>query len=123
MKSTYFFLLAFLTTFCLHGQSQLPTIVLTSKDVYTNSVRVITQPSTPCQNLVFLYSGKTSAEIEAIVKARPFVQVVKDGTIIVETDAPCAGYTAYGHTNYIGLVLIFNKYDQVKLAERTLHGD
>ncbi len=107
------------------GPSSQPIIVLTSKDVDTNSVRVITQATSSVQNLVFRYVGKTSAEIEAIVHRHPQVQVVQDGRIVTATDGGCGGLAddVHGQRNYVGLVLIFDNYDQAKLAEKTLRRD
>jgi hypothetical protein len=123
MKSSCVALLTVLAICCLYGQSQLPPIVLTSKDVDKNSVRVITSPTNPKQNLVFHYIDKSSAEIQAIARIHPRGQVMKDGVVVAETVAGgCGGYLN-GTTNYVGLVLIFSNYEQAKLAEKALRGD
>ncbi len=112
------------TALCLHGQHQAADIVLTSKDVDPKSVRIITQPEQRIQNVVAHCVGKTSAEIKTICdnpKAR--VLIMKDGVILAETKAGrCAAITQNG-TNYIGLVLLFDKYEQATVAEKCLRGN
>ena len=111
MKRTFLLPLILLTGFCLYGQSQLQYIILTSHDVDTNSVHLITQPTTPVQNVMFRYAGKTSAEIKAIIDSHPRAKIMRDGVVVAETvDGGCGGYV-YKHTNYIGLTFIFSKYD------------
>jgi hypothetical protein len=123
MKTKCIVLLTFLASYCLYGQSLLPVIVLTSRDVFTNSVHLRTPPTTPWQNVTFRYVGKSSTEVEAIVKSRPrCVRIMKDGVVVVETDGGCTGYTDH-KTNWVGLVLLFSKYDQAKLAAKTLRGE
>lgn len=123
MKTKLLFLTFVLTAICSQGQDQPRFIVLTSHDVDTNSVRLITQPSTPVQNVVFRYVGKTSAEIKAIRDSHPRAEIMQDGVVVAETiDGGCGGYVDK-HTNFVGLVLIFTKYDQAKAAEKALRGD
>jgi len=123
MKRTFLLPLILLTGFCLYGQSQLQYIILTSHDVDTNSVHLITQPTTPVQNVMFRYAGKTSAEIKAIIDSHPRAKIMRDGVVVAETvDGGCGGYVDK-HTNYIGLTLIFSKYDEAKAAEKALRGD
>ena len=117
-----------LSVFCSYGQDKVVPIVLTSKDVYTNSVNVTTAPTSDAQNLVFRYRNKSSDEIKAIAKRRPRgrVKVMKDGVVVAETPDWWYGgqvEIVRGQTNFIGLVLIFKKYDQAKLAEKALRGD
>ena len=98
--------------------------MLTPQDVDKNSVRVISQPIDAVQNLVFKYVGKTSAEIEAIVREHPGIQIVRDGAVAVESEN-CTGLASgevNGQRRYTGLVLIFDTYDQAKLAEKALRG-
>jgi hypothetical protein len=110
------------------GQDKSLPILLTSKDVDTNSVRVTTSPASDHQNLVFKFGHKNSAEIKAIAKRRPRGQakVMKNGVVIAET--PEGGFGGHvqivdGQTNFIGLTLTFSNYDQAKLAEKALRGD
>jgi hypothetical protein len=141
MKTTSMVVLTWLTAFCLYGQSQQPVItfiskdgltnqelyyhqpviVLTSKDVDTNHVRLATHPDTPYQNLIVPLIGKTSEEIRAIDKLHPRVQILKDGVVVVEAEI---GWGFQNRsTNYNALLLGFKKYDQGKLAEKTLRGN
>ena len=123
MKTTFLLFTIFLVAFCSQGQSQRPIIILTTHDVDTNSVRLITQPTASVQNVVFRYADKTSAEIEAIRDSHPRAKIIRDGIVVAETvDGGCAGYCDK-HTNYIGLVLIFSKYDEGKAAEKALRGE
>jgi hypothetical protein len=123
MKSIFFLLLVLLMAFCLYGQSQPQFIILASQDVNTNSVHLITSPDTPVQNVTFRYVGKSSEEIKAILDSHPRAKIMRDGVVVAETiDGGCGGYVD-GHTNYVGLVLVFSKYDQAKLAEKALRGD
>ena len=120
MKTKLLLLSFILVAFCSQGQSQPRFIVLTSHDVDTNSVHLITQPSTPVQNVVFRYVGKTSEEIRAIRDSHPRAKIMRDGVVVAETvDGGCGGYVDK-HTNFVGLVLIFHKYDQAKAAEKAL---
>jgi hypothetical protein len=124
MKTAGATLLTLFTAFCLSGQIQAVRIILTSKDVDTNSVRVITSPNIPTPNLVFKYVGKTSEEIKAIGQERPQVQVMKNGIIVAETGRVSLWHEIKkGQTNCVGLVLIFDNYDQAKLVEKTLRGN
>jgi hypothetical protein len=99
------------------------TIILTPKDVQTNSVRIITQPFDQSQNLVFRFANKSSEEIEALVSGvnRQPVKIMKDGLVVTESP----GYTAQldRQHNFVGMILIFTNYDQTKLAEQTLRGE
>jgi hypothetical protein len=105
------------------GQSQSQFIILTSQDVKTNTVHLITTSDTPVQNVMFKYAGKTSAEIKTIIDSHPRAKIMWDDVVMAETvEGGCGGYVDK-HTNYVGLVLIFSKYDQAKLAEKTLRGD
>lgn len=123
MKTNLLLLIFVLTAFWSRGQNPPRVIVLTSHDVDTNSVRLITPPSTPRQNVVFRYNGKTSKEIRAISDSHPHVKIMRDGMIMAETvDGGCAGWVDK-QTNFVGLVLIFNNYDQAKAAEKALRGD
>jgi hypothetical protein len=123
MKTTFLLFTILLAAFCSQGQSQRPVIILTSHDVDTNSVRLITQPTTSVQNVVFRYAGKTSTEIEAIRDSHPRAKIMRDGVVVAETvDGGCAGYCDK-QTNYIGLVLIFRKFDEGKAAEKALRGE
>ena len=121
MKSTFALLTILLGAFCSHGQTQAPCISLTSNDVDTNSVRLITQPTDTYQNVVFRYADKTSAEIKAIRDTHPRAKIMQDGIVVAEA-VGCGGLTE-NHTNYIGLVLIFSKYDEGKTAEKALRGE
>jgi hypothetical protein len=122
-KTTFLLLTILLTAFCSQGQSQRPIIILTSHDVDTNSVRLITQATTLVQNVVFRYAGKTSAEIKSIRDSHPRAKIMREGVVVAETvDGGCAGYCDK-HTNYIGLILIFSKYDEGKAAEKALRGE
>jgi hypothetical protein len=123
MKNCFIVLLMLLAIH-LHGQSQTPLIVLTAKDVKTNSVRVITPPTISSPNLVFEYIGKTSEEIKAISKSHPKVQIAKNGITIAKTPYVSLWYKVKnGQTNCVGLVLIFTNYAEAKLAEKTLRGN
>jgi hypothetical protein len=106
-------------------QHQRITLTLTAAEVDPKSVRVITQPTTPWQNLVFRYVGKDSEEIKTIAIKQPQIQIVKDGVVVAETDGGCSLWKKItnGQTNNIGLVLLFSDYDKAKLAEKTLRGD
>jgi hypothetical protein len=106
-------------------QQQRIKLALTPAEVDPKSVHVITQPTSPWQNLVFRYVGKTSEEIKAIAVEHPEIQIVKDGVVVTETDGGCAlrKKIANGQTNNIGLVLLFSDYEKAKLAEKTLRGD
>jgi len=123
MKRTFLLLTVLLAAFCSHGQSQPQFIILTSHDVVTNSVHLITTPDTPVQNVLFRYVGKTSAEIKTIANSHPRAKIMRDGVVVAETvDGGCGGYVDK-HTNYIGLTLIFSKYDEAKVAEKALRGE
>jgi hypothetical protein len=122
MKSTFLVMTVFLVAFCLHGQSQSQYIILTSHDVDTNSVHLITQPTTSGQNVLFRYVGKTPAEIKTIMDSHPRAKIMQDGVVVAETvEGGCGGYVDK-HTNYVGLTLIFSKYDEAKAAEKALRG-
>jgi hypothetical protein len=101
-------------------------IALSSKDVRTNTVRVISQRGdAPNPNLIFRFANKSSEEIEALVSGanRQPVKIMKDG--IVVTEAPYYnGYLDHQH-NYVGMNLVFkdSDYDQAKLAEKSLRGE
>jgi len=118
-------LLVFLCgAFCSTGQTQMPTVNLTSKDADPKSVRVITTPDIAAANLVFKYVGKTSEEIEAIRKQRPVVQVMKNGSVVAETGAISFwDNETEGKTTHLGLVLIFSSYAEAKEAEKALRGE
>jgi hypothetical protein len=120
MKSTFLLLAILLGAFCSQAQTQRPFLILTSHDVDTNSVRLITQPTTPQQNVVFRYVGKSSAEIKAIRDNYPRARIMRDGVVVGE--AVCGGYVDR-QTNFVGLVLIFEKYDEARAAEKALRGE
>jgi hypothetical protein len=122
MKTACITLFTWLSAFCLYAQSQQRVIVLTSKDVDTNHVRVATHSNDSYQNLVLLFPGKKSDVIKAIANGDPHGQIVKDGVVMVEADFVC-GVGDGTSTNCIGLVLGFKTYDQAKLAEKTLRGN
>jgi hypothetical protein len=122
MKSAFLLLSVLLMAFCSQGQSQRPVIILTSHDVDTNSVRLITPPTTSDQNVVFRYVGKTSTEIKAIHDSHPRFKIMQDGVVVAETYGGCGGWVDK-QTNYVGLVLIFSKYDEGKAAEKALRGE
>jgi hypothetical protein len=105
--------------------SDWPTIVLTPQDVDKNSVRLTTQRTDRQQNLSFRCVGKTSAEIENIRRSHPRVQVVRDGKVVVEIEQGAGGLreNVNGRSEYVGLVLILDDYDQAKLAEKALRGE
>lgn len=94
-------------------------ISLSAGDVDPTTVRVITKPTNAWSNLVFKFRGKTSSEIQAIVGSD--AQIMRDGVMVTKTDGGSGGYRK--GTNYIGLVLMFSKYDQAKLAEQALRGN
>jgi len=121
MKITFPLLTILLGAFCSHGQTQRPFITLTSDDADTNSVRLISQPTTSVQNVVFRYADKTSAEIKAILDTHPRAKIMRDGIVVAEA-VGCGGIVDH-HTNHIGLVLIFHKYDEAKVAEKALRGE
>jgi hypothetical protein len=104
--------------------SQAHFIILTSQDVKTNSVHLITTPAEgPNQNVLFKYADKTPAEIKAIANGHPTAKIMKDGVEVAETvQGGCAGYLDK-HTNYVGLDLIFGNYDEAKLAANTMRGN
>jgi len=124
MKS--FFIIWFMSfnVLCLFGQSQTADIILSSKDVDSKSVRIITQPEQRIQNVVAHCVGKTSAEIKAICdNPKTRAVIMKDGVILAETKAGRCGAITENGTNYIGVVLMFDRLDQAKLAEKGLRGD
>jgi hypothetical protein len=125
MKTASIILFALLASFCAFGQNQRPTIVLTSRDVDTNHVRLITHSDTPYQNLVIRLPGKTSEELYAIDRSFPRVRIVKDGVVVVEAEIAWALWDGVGSTstNCVGLILGFGKYDEAKLAQKTLRGN
>jgi len=104
--------------------SQAHFIILTSQDVKTNSVHLITTPAEgPNQDVLFKYADKTPAEIKAIANGQTTAKIMKDGVEVAETvQGGCAGYLDK-HTNYVGLDLIFGNYDEAKLAANTLRGN
>ena len=107
----------------LFGQEPQLTIILTSKEVDTNSVRLITGPNVFSQNVVFNYIHKTSEEIKSIGEKRPWVEVLKGKNIVGETKMVSLWKNNSGNqTNYTGLVLIFTNRDQAELVEKTLRG-
>jgi hypothetical protein len=123
MKGTFFFQAVLLIALGAYGQSRRDFIVLTVHDVHTNSVRLITGPTFPVQNVVFRYAGKTSAEIKAIADSHVHAKIMRDCAVVAETgEGDCIGYFD-GHTNYVGLVLIFKEYDDAKAAKRALRGE
>ena len=121
MKNIFSLLLVSATAFCLYAESLEDLIVLTQTDVDKASVRVITQPTNKCQNLVIQYVGKSSAEIKGILDRGQDVGVFSGGKLVAKTDLGC-GALRQG-TNYIGLVLVFSNYEQAKLAEKALQND
>jgi len=139
MKTRCLILITWLAVLALYGQSQQvpltfnegvtnhelyrhqPVIVLTSKDVDTNHVRLATRPDTSYQNLVVPLIGKTPEEIRAIDKLHPRVQIMKEGVVIAEAQIGWAFQNR--STNYNALLLGFKKYDEAKLAEMTLRGN
>ena len=125
MKTTSLILFALFASFCAFGQIQRPTIVLTSKDVDTNHVRLATHPDTPYQNLVLRLPGKTSEELYAIDRSHPRVRIVKNGVVVVEAEFAAALWDGKGltSTKCVGLILGFRKYDDAKLAQKTLRGN
>jgi hypothetical protein len=97
-------------------------ITLTSEDVQTNSVRLITGPEARTQNVCFNFAYKSSEEIEALACGIHRAQILKDGIAVTEP----AGYgaiLAHDGKRYVGLGLLFTSYDQAKLAEKTLRGE
>jgi len=104
--------------------SQAHFIILTSQDVKTNSVRLITGPAAgSSQNVLFKYASKSPAEIKAIANGQTTARIMKDGVEVAETvQGGCAGYLDKNNT-YIGLDLIFGNYDEAKLAANTLRGN
>ena len=118
MKISYIILLLGLSGVCLYGKHERPAIIFTSKNV--DHVRLATGPSHDYQNLVLQLPGKTSADLEAIVKSIPVAQIVKDGNIVVEAERVWGLFNK--STNYVGLILGFKEYDKAKLAEQTLRG-
>ena len=106
------------------AESQSQFIILTSQDVKTNSVHLSTTPAEgPNQNVLFKYADKSPDEIKAIVNSHPIAKIMKDGVEVAETvQGGCGGYLDK-HTNYVGLVLIFGKNDEAKLAANTLRGN
>jgi hypothetical protein len=99
-------------------------IMLTSRDVQTNSVELFNQLNTNgLQNLEVRLVGKTSDEIKVMCENAYEVQIVKDGIIVTKTDRGFCGVTDETHTNYLALDLLFSKYDQARLAEKTLRGE
>jgi hypothetical protein len=125
MKTTSLILFALLASFCAHAQNQRPTIVLTSRDVDTNHVRLATHPDTPYQNLVLRLPGKTSEELYAIDRSHPRVRIARDGVVVIEAEIAWALWDGKGSTstNCVGLILGFRKYDDAKIAQKTLRGD
>ena len=123
MKAKLLLLIFVLATVSLGGQGQLQSIVLTSRDVDTNSVRLISRTTESNQNVVFRYLGKSSAEIKAIRDNHPTVRIVRNGAIVAETDpGACSGYVEH-ETNYVGLVLGFSQYDKAMAAAKALRGN
>jgi hypothetical protein len=108
----------------LRAGDQPRLIILTSQDVKTNSVRLITTPAEgPSQNVVFKYADKSPAEIKAIANGQTMARIMKNGVEVAETvQGGCAGYRDT-NMNYVGLDLIFDKYDEAKLAANTLKGN
>ncbi len=101
---------------------KLRTIALTSAEVDPKSVRITTKRKTVSQpNLVFHYVGKTSEEIKSNDKCR--VRIIKDGKSILEAPYPSIVFTRVGDTNFIGMLLVFNTYEEAELAEKTLRGN
>jgi len=94
-------------------------IRLSSQDVDTNSVRLCTQPGSPVQNVTFRYINKSSTEVKSIAHSSDTVAIMKDGVLVAKSD----GATGFMHgTNYVGLVLIFDSYDEAELTVKTLRG-
>ena len=124
MKSTFALLTIVFVALCSYGQSQPKNITLTLHDVDPNSVRLITQPTNLVQGVAFRYVGKTPAQIKAIHDSQPHFKIVRDGVVVAETLGPAScGGCIDKHTNYVGLVLSFGKYDEAKAAVSALRGD
>jgi hypothetical protein len=123
MKNTFALLTIILLALCSYGQSQPKYIVLTSRDVDTNSVRLISQPTNLVQGVAFRYVGKTPVQIKAIHDSQPHFKIMRNGVVVAETLGPssCAGCIDK-HTNYVGLVLFFGKYEEGKAAQSALRG-
>lgn len=104
------------------GESYITNLIVTAKEVDTRSIR-LTATNSPYPNLTFVYTSKTSQDIEAILKSQPAISVAKDGVVIARASA-CAGFIAAGKTNkplnFIGLVIIFDNLREAKLAEQAL---
>ena len=123
MKTKFYILFALLALSVFGQQKPEPKVTLTPQDVKQGAIRLISdQPDDPAHNLVFRYARKTSDEIKAIVNAHLRVQIVKDGAVVVR-DAGCTDFRDRTGTNYVGLVLLFHTYNELKVAEKTLSGD
>jgi len=108
----------------LRAGDQPRLIILTSQDVKTNSVQLITTPTEhPLQKVLFEYASKSPDEIKAIASSHPTVKIMKDGVEVAET--ALGGSVEYLDKKNIcvGLDLIFETYDEAKLAANTLRGN
>ena len=108
----------------LRAGDQPRLIILTSQDVKTNSVQLITTPTEhPLQKVLFEYASKSPDEIKAIASSHPTVKIMKDGVEVAET--ALGGSVEYLDKKNIcvGLDLIFETYDEAKLAANALRGN
>jgi hypothetical protein len=93
-------------------------IRVSSADVDTNSVRVVTRFSP--YNLVFKFKDKSSIEIRNMVGKR--IQLVKDGLVHLETERGAT--TLSGENNRdVGLVILFEHSKDAAIARKILRGE
>ena len=125
MKTSTILLFMWIASVCVHGQSSPSPIYLTSQDVVTNSVEFFANPTKTKETVSFHFAHKTSAEIEAIAHKHPQAKIKRDGVIVAESIARgCVGLLGGpANTNYVGLVLYFDNYDQAELAAKALRGN